>query len=320
MELARTYGEMKRTMTLDAIAGRVGKSPSHVSRYLQLLKLPPAAQQAITSGDLPVRDAARIWANKKSRSHTLVLPEKVDQVYRLIGEKVVITAAQAGQFTGRSIDSVRRSVGEAESRGLVECHREVRPHVWRLSAGGAARLGKSYQRRWLSASAMHQYLMRNSIELMYRKSGAFNFMDRVDLYRKGYQPGVAEHILLRPGQGSTDYTLIIIDDYEMPLKRLGRRLVRIHNPLKRYYSGVSQSWINLVSKVVIFTTNKDRVAAHKKALKAEIVEFEEVTSHQYGDSKQVKEQKNQLRKDRESVMPMIKSTQVAHVPAVLEIR
>lgn len=316
MELARTYGEMKRTMTLDAIAMRVGKSPSHVSRYLQLLKLPVAAQHAITAGKLPVRDAARIWVNKKSRSHALVLPERVDQVYRLIGEKVVITAAQAGQFTSRRIDSIRRSVGEAESRGLVECHREVRPHVYRLSSGGAARLAKSYQRRWLSASAMHQYLMRNSIELVYKKSGDFEFMERSELYRMGYHPGIAEHILLR----GNDRTLIIIDDYEMPLKRLGRRLIRDHNPLQRYYTGPRQSWLSLVSKVVIFTTSKERVAIHKSALKSEIIEFEEVTSVQYGDSKEVKEQKKQLRKEREFVIPMIKSTQVAYIPAVLEIR
>src|SRR5690554_6688999 len=319
LELAKHYAKLKQGRTLAEVGELVGKDTSHVSRYLALLKLPIEAQEAVNSGELAVRNAAKNW-QKKPTPNSLVLPEKVSELYNLIGEKVVITTAQAAQFLKCSQDTIRQRAAEAEARALIEAHKEVRPYVWRLTSGGAARLGKSFQRRWLSASAMHQYLMRNRIELDYRRSGSYRYFERAELWRLGFHPAVAEHVLVTEKEGKPYRSLIIIDDYLMPLKQLGRRLSRVHNPQKRYYTGEPRQWFNLIDRVVIFTTEEARVELHKKALRAELQHFEEMTKSAYGDTKEMKDKKRALRVSREAITPLFKSAAVAYAPAVLEVR
>lgn len=318
LELAQEYKALKQGRTLAQVAKIVGKDASHVSRYLALLKLPKEAQEAVNNGELAVRNAAKNW--KRPTPVALVLPEKVQAVYSLIGEKVVMTTEQMAQFLECSEDAVRQRCSEAEGRGLIEAHKEVRPYVWRLTAGGAARLGKSFQRRWLSASAMHQYLMRNRIELDYRRSGSYQYFERAELWRLGFHPAVAEHVLVTEKDGKPYRSLIIIDDYLMPLKQLGRRLSRVHNPQKRYYTGEPRQWFNLIDRVVIFTTELERVTAHKTAIKDEITRFDEATKILYGDTQHMKKAKRELAASREAVMPLLKTAAVAHASAVLEIR
>src|SRR5690554_1257194 len=318
LELAQKYKALKQGRTLAQVSEIVGKDASHVSRYLALLKLPKEAQEAVNSGELAVRNAAKNW--KRPTPVALVLPEKVQAVYSLIGEKVVMTTEQMAQFLECSEDAVRQRCSEAEGRGLIEAHKEVRPYVWRLTSGGAARLGKSFQRRWLSASAMHQYLMRNRIELDYRRSGSYRYFERAELWRLGFHPAVAEHVLVTEKEGKPYRSLIIIDDYLMPLKQLGRRLSRVHNPQKRYYTGEPRQWFNLIDRVVIFTTEEARVELHKKALRAELQHFEEMTKSAYGDTKEMKDKKRALRVSREAITPLFKSAAVAYAPAVLEVR
>lgn len=319
MQLARHYQQLKAGKTMAEVAAIVEKDVSHVSRYMALLRLPKEAQDAVDAGELAVRNAARNWA-KKPTPKSLVLSEKVKAAYELVGEKVVITTAQMASFLECSEDAIRQRTGELESRGLLEAHKEVRPFVWRLTAGGAARLGKSFQRRWLSASAMHQYLMRNNIELSYRRSGVYNYLERVELWRLGFHPAVAEHVLITEKDGKPYRSLIIIDDYLMPLKQMGRRLARVHNPMKRYYTGEKRQWFNLIDRVVIFTTEEARVELHKKALRAELQHFEEMTKSAYGDTKEMKDKKRALRASREAITPLLKSAAVAYAPAVLEVR
>lgn len=319
LELAKHYAKLKQGRTLAEVGELVGKDTSHVSRYLSLLKLPIEAQEAVNSGELAVRNAAKNW-QKKPTPNSLVLPEKVSELYNLIGEKVVITTAQAAQFLKCSQDTIRQRAAEAEARDLIEAHKEVRPYVWRLTSGGAARLGKSFQRRWLSASAMHQYLMKNSIELSFRRSGTYYYLERTELFRLGFHPAVAEHVLVTEKEGKPYRSLVIIDDYLMPLRQIGRRLARTHNPHKRFYSGDAMQWINLIDRVVIFTTEKKRVDTHKKALRQEILNYEEITAIKYGDSKAVKEKKRELQHFKNSVMPLLKTAAVAYAPAVLEVR
>lgn len=320
LELAAHYSQLKKGKTLKEVAEIVGKDISHVSRYLALLKLPAEAQKAVDSGELAVRNAAKNWSRKDGAPHALVLPKAVSEIYKLIGDKVVITTEQAAEFLKVSADTVRKRTAEAEARGLIEAHKEVKPFVWRLTSGGAARLGKSFQRRWLSASAMHQYLMRNVIELKYRRSGIYEYLERKDLYRMGFYPAVAEHVLVTEKDGKPYRSLVIIDDYFMPLKQMGRRLARAHNPQKRYYNGEARQWLHLVDRVVIFTTEQPRVALHKRALKKEILNFEETAAIKYGDSNEVKTKKRDLMLSKETVLPLIKSAAVAYAPAVLGVR
>lgn len=319
LDLAKHYASLKEGRTLAEVGDLVGKDVSHVSRYLALLKLPSDAQDAVNKGEIAVRNAAKTWS-KRPKPNSQILPEKVNDFYVLVGEKVVITTAQAADFLKCSQDAIRKRAAEAETRGLVEAHKEVRPFVWRLTSGGAARLGKSFQRRWLSASAMHQYLMKNSIELNFRKSGVYYYLERKELFRVGFHPAVAEHVLVTEKDGKPYRSLVIIDDYLMPLRQIGRRLARTHNPSKRFYTGDAMQWLNLIDRVVIFTTEKNRVEAHKKALRQEILNFEEITAIKFGDNKAVKEKKRELKRFKDSVMPLLKTTAVAYAPAVLGVR
>lgn len=322
MQLANKYEELRTAeagRTLAVVADMVGKDISHVSRYLALLQLPTEAQQAVDSGSLPVRNAAKRWA-KRPTPQSLVLPQKVKEVYALIGEKVVTTTAQMAQFLNCSEDAIRQRTAEAVARNLIEAHREVRPYVWRLTASGAARLGVSFQRRWLSASAMHQYLMRNAIELNFRRSGSYAYFERVELHRLGFHPAVAEHVLTTEQDGKTIRTLIVIDDYLMPLRQMGKKLARIHNPQKKYYSGEPRQWIHLIDRLVIFTTEKERVELHRKALKDEIINFEQSTKVYKGDTKEMKEKKRALLASRKAVTPLLKAASVAFAAPVLEVR
>lgn len=322
MQLANKYEELRTAdagRTLAVIAEMIGKDVSHVSRYLALLKLPAEAQRAVDSGAVPVRNAAKRWA-KRPTPQSLILPQKVKEVYALIGEKVVITTAQMAQFLSCSEDAIRQRTAEAVARNLIEAHREVRPYVWRLTAGGADRLGVSFQRRWLSASAMHQYLMRNAIELNFRRSGKYAYFDRVELHRMGFHPAVAEHVLTTEQDGKNLRTLVIIDDYLMPLKQMGKKLARVHSPQKKYYSGEPRQWFHLIDRLVIFTTDAARVELHRKALKDEIINFEQSAKVYKGDSKEMKTRKRALLENREAITPLLKAAGVAFAAPVLEVR
>jgi AraC-like DNA-binding protein len=320
MLIARHYADLKGRGTLETVASQLNVSASHVSRYLSLLKLPEAAQKEVSAGTLPVRDAAKIWRSRQSSSHTSVLPDGVLSGYRLVGDKVVLTAAQFAAFSDKRIDAARRLLAELVARGLVEAHKEIRPHVYRLSSGGAARLGKSFQRRWISASAMHQYLMRNEVELKYRKEGDYRYFDRVELFKLGFHPSVAEHILETTRDGVNRRSLILIDDYIMPLHRIGQRLARLHSPAKKYYTGDQRQWLQLIDQVVIFTTEKERVSVHKKALKDEIDKFSSLSRTSAWESPEIRDTKRAMLRSADDVKRILATATVAHVPAVLDVR
>lgn len=320
MLIARHYADLKGVRTLESVASQLDVSVSHISRYLSLLKLPEAAQREVSAGTLPVRDAAKIWRSRKSSPHTSVLPEGVLSGYRLVGDKVVLTAAQFAAFSGKQIDAARRLLAGLVSRGLVEAHREIRPHVYRLSSGGAARLGKSFQRRWISASAMHQYLMRNEVELKYRKEGYYRYFERVELFKLGFHPSVAEHVLETSRNGVTRRSLILIDDYIMPLHRTGQRLARLHNPAKKYYTGEQRQWLHMIDQVVIFTTEKERVSVHKKALKDEVDKFSSLSRVSSWESPEIRDTKRAMLRDAGGVKRLLSDATVAHLPAVLGVR
>lgn len=319
--IAKYYRELKKTLTVNEICELVEKSPSHVSRYLSLLSLPLDAQADVSAGIIPARNAIKVWRSRSlPKSKAAILPKLISQILNLIGEKIVVTVSQMARFTGRSMDSVRRSIPELLARNLVEVHKEVRPHVYRLSSGGAARLGKSFQRRWISASAMHQYLMRNEVEIKYRKEGVYKYFDRVELFKLGFHPSVAEHVLETVKDDETRRSLILIDDYNMPLRKIGQRLARIHHPMSRYYSGAQRQWLHIVDQVVIFVCDADRVKLHKSAIRDELSNIENYAKSSSRDVAAVRETKREMMRNSVQILDHLKSITVSYLPPVLEVR
>lgn len=324
MILAKNYSELLAEFgSLDALSDAIGKSKSHCSRMLSLLKLPVEAQKLVSSGQLPVTNAAKKYRNMNriAKPHSNILTGNQSAILGGLSIRVFLTVSQFSAILSISEYSVRRALSELLSRGLVERHDEIRPYVYRLTQGGAARCGCSYQRRWISASAMHQYLMRNEVEVKYRKSNqGFSFLERVELFKLGFHPAVGEHVLAVSDSNNKRFNLIIIDDYQMPLNNLALKLARPHKPMDKYYSGDNKIWIDIIDSLIIFTCDSQRVGIIKRAIKKEVSKVDSLVKMSANDVSEVKEKKRLLSFHKDSVIQILDRTQVRYIDPVLEVR
>jgi hypothetical protein len=160
-----------------------------------------------------------------------------------------------------------RCVKPLLKNGYITVNSEVSPNIIGLTHKGAAVVdrelpnGKGYK----SWGAVSHRCRRNAAEILLRKHHErFTFNSRQYAYTLGLNPANREHIAV--DEAGTRY-LVIIDDYLMQPRRIAHCWDRPHTPNKRYYHDLSsRRWRDVVSRLVVVTTDNAQVPRYEKVL------------------------------------------------------
>lgn len=267
-DTARTFASLVHEHGTQKEAARAaGVSAATFSRYLKLLSLDDDTLARVDTGELPVRNTLDAVAKEKGRAKQKIatsLSDELTKLLELVKEHTLLTTKQAAAFAGVSETKIRGLIQHLKRLKLIDSHDEIRPYVYRLSARGAAMTNASFQRRWLSASAMHQIVLLNNIELRYReKTTDYRFVKRANAWRAGLHPAHGEHILKIKGK----WILVLIDDYGMPPSRIVKVLNKPHSPNRKYYTGATRRYRDFVEQAVVYCTDETHAKRHLNMVK-----------------------------------------------------
>lgn len=261
-EQAREYKRLKEFHgTLAKVAEAANVSPSTISRYLALLKLPTEIQDQVDAGKLPVKNPT--FKRRARRQSTLG-----DLELLILGELThcrYATHKQLTAYSGKSASHTKGTINTLISMGLIDVNREFNPFTYSLSAKGYAFQNKGKPKHFVSANAIHQHLVRNQIEIqMKEKDSQAKFVDRKSCWDMGLFPSVGEHLISYNTNGEPTYALVIIDDYLMQPQRLPHRLNRFHDRDKAKVKGAhTLRWLDATNLVFIYVTDKAHVSNHE---------------------------------------------------------
>jgi transcriptional regulator with XRE-family HTH domain len=265
LEMARYLAELKQeNRTQEDVAALVDLSPSQVSRYLQLLKLPAELQEQVAAGELPVTQPKKALKRRSEGPRYSALTETHRAIIEELARVTFATQSQLAEYLDRSINVARHAINELVDSRFLEAHREIRPYVYRLSSHGATVAGVTKPRHWMSANAIHQRILRNTIELQVRvKNPTAHFVARRNCWGQGLFPSVGEHLLVHPKEGKNERMLVLIDDYMMSPARIMHCLNRLHDKDKSVSAGtIVLRWTDVVSRVLVCCTDANHAALH----------------------------------------------------------
>lgn len=267
IEMALYLAELKENnRSTGEVAQLVSLSPSQVSRYLQLLKLPRELQAQVANGELPVTQPKRAL---KKRSNEAPRYSALTETHRaILTELARITFAtqqQLADYLNRSVNVARHAINELVESRFLEAHKEIRPYVYRLSSHGATVAAVTKPRHWMSANAIHQRILRNTIELQIRqKNTSAQFVSRKQCWQQGLFPSVGEHLLVYRGAAAAERVLVLIDDYMMSSARITHCLNRLHDKEKSVSAGtLVLRWKDVVNRVLVCCTDERHAAQHE---------------------------------------------------------
>lgn len=284
MERARQFKTLKdQHGTLEATAGIAGVSAASVSRYLNLLALPVEVQQRVDAGELPVsKPLAALRRKSTDRSdRKTALSEQHRILLNTLARTRFATQAQLSQYVGRSPAQTRTYLLELAAYGLTDAHREFRPHAFFLTVKGCELQDVTKPKHVISASVIHQQLLRNQIELAMReKNPSACFASRSECWAMGFHPTVAEHLVSFEHDGNTRHALVLIDDYAMAPSRVLHVLNRPHDENKTKVAVTGHHvmrWPDLVDTVLVYSTNPRFRGALENAIGSLTTPFHNIT-------------------------------------------
>ena len=207
----------------------------------------------------------------------LSVSEEKDKVLAVMKRVRFVTQLQLSQFLDCSLKTAHKHLNQLLELGQVEVLEGTRPAAYRLSTRVATALDVEYQRKWRSPAAIHQYLMKNEVELKMRdRWPSFRMLSAESVKEKGLNLAKAEWpARFRNEEGEAFYALVMIDDYLMSPDRLRDSLLRKHktanNPV--YLQAVKEGkvdrvprWDQYASYCFVFTTYTERVSVFEKAI------------------------------------------------------
>ena len=262
MERARQLKTLKEERgTLAETASIAGMSVASVSRYLQLLELPDDIQQQVDCGELPVNQTLAALRKKSGMGgeRKTSLADHHHAALTQLAHAGFVTLAQLAAYVGKSLSHTRTCLQELLAYGLVDVHRDFRPHAFFLTAKGCELQAINKPKHVMSANAIHQRLLRNQIELTMReKNPSVRFIGRTACWAMGFFSAVAEHLLAFEHNGKSRYALVLIDDYAMAPARVIHVLNRPHDENKTKVAVTGNHvmrWSDLVDTVLVYSTN-----------------------------------------------------------------
>ena len=158
---------------------------------------------------------------------------------------------------------VSRPLNQLVELGMVEAHRELRPHCFRLSQSACRRLRLEYHRRWHSFSAIQKYCLANDVEMdLKEKYGEVKRINRRSLEKVALVRAHDEHVFIHTK--SEKWFLAVIDDYLMDSGRIKHVLNRQHLKKKGEIRPEYKKWGDFVDVLQVITTDKKQEKRHQK--------------------------------------------------------
>lgn len=252
-------------------AKQLNISQATASRYLRLARLPVDEQQAVDEGKAPIRKR-----DKPISDTRLPLSGQHEQLLLLLGRVKFIIIEQVADYFDVSVSTARSLLDDLVSRQYISKDKGYLPHVFSLSTKGCLFANVTKPKHFVSGAAIHQYLLRNKIELQMRtKNASATFIARTDCWQRGLLPAVAEHAVEFENEGDLQVALVIIDDYTMQPSRLLRSLTRRHDKEKKYVRGdVVLTWNDVIDYVFVYATSSRHLDNHKAFYAREHKQFE----------------------------------------------
>lgn len=265
-ERAETYAQAKAELNDDQKVGeRYSVSARTVRNYLKFLTLPESVRLKADKGEISLNKALRGFSEKNAIKKIGV--GLSDLGYIALDHLYVqryLTIEQMARYLGEDYNKAANILADLKVAGYVDVETSFRPYAYWLSHKGSSRLGHEPLKRWKSANALHQELMRNEIELSIREDRpTATFYSRIRCMKKGLNPSNGEYLLSYKKDGLEKLAFVLIDDYQMPPNRVKHSLNRPHNPPKDYYKGMTMRFSDLVGDVLVYVTSQNRMNFHK---------------------------------------------------------
>lgn len=269
-QIAQTYKTLyEQHGTLQKTATAANTSISKISRHLTLLDLPTDIQSMVDAGELPVNAPVQALEKKKNKGKrkTTIKPLHYEILGHLLHCRFA-TALQISQYIGKSLSNTRIDISILLSMNLIDVNNEFRPFAFSLSAKGCDFMQIGKPKHFISASAIHQRLLRNQIEIDMRvKNPSVLFINRITCWEMGLFPSVAEHLVQFEHNGKQHFALILIDDYIMSSTRILRSITRKHDQYKDKVSGKHiLRWADIADLVIVYTIDNQQKNKHQRTI------------------------------------------------------
>lgn len=248
-EKAKRIAEAKKELgTAKAVALSFGMSASTVGLYLKLDKLTKKEKRDFDNG-------------RKTLSSLRGKRKKPSVLSNTLKDEVLEIAARIRFFTVKQISGYSKCT-EREINKVVNFFIQIRIiekdsdlNFYTLTSRGWGFVDGSQPKHFVSASAVHQQLIRNDIELSMReKNASATFLNTRDAWERGLYPSIGEHALLFNHEGNRSMALVMIDDYHMSLTRIAKSLFRYHDKKKTVTQGERiVRWCDVISHCFIYT-------------------------------------------------------------------
>lgn len=257
-QAAKLYRETK---SLNDVATSLGLSLSTVSRYIAVSKLGDDVVTLVECGDLSITAAL---ATRKTKVARLT-----DHEARFLEAALYLghfTRAQMAVYIGATQASLYPKLTKMCDTGLLASQNIFGTLIYRVGPSGSNYLGVSYERNWVSASAIHQRIMRNQIALMMlQKNQTATFLSRQQCWDIGFNPAHSEHLVSFVHDGDKKFALVIIDDHNKRPARVVHSVKREHDKNRALVKGdIVLAWKDLVSEVYAYTTDERRLPRLKR--------------------------------------------------------
>lgn len=251
----------RETESLDVVASELDLSPATVSRYIAVSKLGDDVVTQVESGSLSITAAL---ATRKARVARLTDQEvNFLEIAFYLG---YFTRAQMAEYMGATQASLYPKLTKMCDTGLLSSQNVFGTLIYRVGPSGSNYLGVSYERNWVSASAIHQRIMRNQIALIMRqKNQTATFLSRQQCWEIGFNPAHSEHLVSFVHDGGKKFALVIIDDHNKRPARVVHSVKREHDKNRALVKGdIVLAWKDLVSEVYAYTTDERRLPRLKR--------------------------------------------------------
>ncbi len=254
LSLKNKHGSVKKAAEIFSV------SPATASRYLRLNKLSGEEIDSVDKGLRPIR-----IPKNKSSFPKLSLSERDENILFLLSRIRFSFISQLSRYLKISESVIRNTIEGLISRDYVSKDKGYLPNIISLTTKGCIFSDINKPKHFISGSAIHQYLLRNEIELQMReKNKSALFISRTDCWQRGLMPSVGEHAVEFDSGDKKNIALVLIDDYLMQPSRVIRSLIRLHDKNKSYVAGnLNICWADFIDFLFVYSTSDKQLSNHK---------------------------------------------------------
>lgn len=174
------------------------------------------------------------------------------------------TLSQLAHLSRKQQTHVSTAAQALAELGLIEIETLSKPRIYRIAYAGCATLGipAPSGRRLPTFAVMAHHCHRNEVAIAMAKAvPGFRFLSRLELLKKGFNPGTGEH---GADDDSGTAWFVLIDDYLMGSERIARAWRRRHTPNPKYWPDkTGRVWGEVVKRFLVVTTDEGQADRHR---------------------------------------------------------